>query len=69
MNILNSANREHVANFRKGRRRIDFYVASSVLPYLEYLQEQHPGDSLSAIINGAITFAYQRVSGKGKATT
>lgn len=69
MRIPNLTNREHVANFRKGRRRVDFYVASSVIPYLEYLQAQHPGDSLSAIINGAITFAYQRVSGNGKATT
>lgn len=69
MNIPKAVKRAHLANFRKGRRRIDFYVASSVLPYLAYFQEQHPEDSLSAIINGAITFAYQRVSGNGKATT
>jgi len=29
---------EHLANFRKGRRRVDFYVASSVIPYLEFFQ-------------------------------
>jgi hypothetical protein len=63
MKISKAANREQLANFRKGRRRIDFYPAASVAPYLEYFQAQHPGDSLSAIINGAITFAYERVSG------
>jgi len=60
---MNKPKNEHLANFRKGRRRIDFYPAASVIPYLEFFQARHPGASLSAIINGAIIFAYEQISG------
>ena len=61
------ANREHVANFRKGRRRVDFYVSPSVIEYLEFFEARHPGASVSAIINGVIRFAYQKISGNTQA--
>ena len=63
-----TGNRFHLANFRKDRRRIDLYIAPSVIPYLEFFKARHPRDSVSAIINGAITFAYERISGNGKAS-
>lgn len=61
--VPKDGNREHLANFRKGRRRIDYYAAASVVPYLEFFQAQHPGASVSALINGAIEFAYEQISG------
>jgi len=60
------ANREHVANFRKGRRRVDFYVSPSVIEYLEFFEARHPGASVSAIINAVIKYAHQKISGKSK---
>lgn len=61
------ANREHLANFRKGKRRIDLYIEPSNIEYLEFFEARHPGASVSAIINGVIRFAYQKVSGNAQA--
>lgn len=66
MKIKNEVNREHLANFRKGRRRVDYYVAPSVIEYLEFFEARHPGASVSAIINAVIKYAHQRISGKSK---
>lgn len=61
------ANREHLANFRKGKRRIDLYIEPSNIEYLEFFEARHPGASVSAIINGVIRFAYQKISGNTQA--
>ena len=66
MKITKEASREHLANFRKGKRRIDFYVSPSVIEYLEFFEARHPGASVSAIINAVIKYAHQRISGKSK---
>lgn len=67
MKIQNEVNREHLANFRKGKRRIDLYIEPSNIEYLEFFEARHPGASVSAIINGVIKFAYQKISGNAQA--
>ena len=67
MKITKEASREHLANFRKGKRRIDLYIEPSNIEYLEFFQARHPGNSVSAILNGVIRFAYQKVSGNAQA--
>ena len=59
--------REYVASYRNGRKRVDFYIVPSVIPELAYFQAKKPDYTVSDIINAAIRYAYQGISGKNKA--
>jgi len=55
-----NGNREHLAHFRNGRRRIDYYIAPAIIPKLEDFLARYPGTTASAMINGVIEYAHKK---------